>query len=72
MGPFKKYVTFMMRFFNSFTCVTLCQLHSITFLVLLFYSLKITNSRIRENKIFCMYGCFSVLWYIKEVRKSHI
>ena len=46
-------------------CVTLCQFYSISSPFLLIKTKKIWN-----EKIFCMYGCFSIS-YIKEV-KYHI
>ena len=64
--PFKKYVTCIMAFFIPLTCVTLFQFYSITSVV---FSLKTTNYGMREEKIFCIYGCFSVSCYIKGGRK---
>ena len=47
--------------------------HFVNFTLLppLCYSLKITNCRMREKEIFCMYDCFSISRCIKGGRKSH-
>ena len=67
MGTFKKYVACMMALFIPFTCVTLCQLYSITSPVLL----KISNYGMRKTKIFCIYGYFLISRFIKGGRKLH-
>lgn len=46
MGPFKKYVIFIMGFFIPFTCVTLCQFHFVTSPVLFSRNIKLWNKRI--------------------------
>ena len=61
MGLFKKYVTCTMTFFTPFTFVKPCQFKPITSHVLFIYGIK-------EKKIFCIYGCFSVSRYAKEVK----
>ena len=35
------------------------------------YSPKMKNYGVREKKIFCIYGCFSISRYIKGGRKRH-
>ena len=65
MGKLKKYGSYIITFFVSFICVTLCQPYSITSLVLL----KISNCGIRKMMIFCTYDCFNVPHYIKGGRK---
>ena len=58
--------------YYPFTQVTLCQFYSFTFPVKGFSSLKIRNYGMREKKIFCIIGCFSVSRYIKGGRKSYL
>ena len=65
MRPFKKYVTSIIAFSTWFTFV------NFTLPLPLCYSLKIRNYRMREKKIFCIYGCFSLSRYIKGGR-NHI
>ena len=54
-----------------FRLIQLCH----TLLILLYHfpcvipQSSLRNYRMRENKIFCTYGCFSVLRYIKGGRK---
>ena len=50
-----------------------CHLYNVNFTLSppLCYSLKITNYGLREKKIFCINGCFSVSRYVKGGRKSH-
>ena len=69
MGPYKKCVFCIMTFF-----IHSPQLHFVSFILYppLCYSLKITNYGMREKKIFCIYGCFSVSSYIKGCRRSHL
>ena len=66
MGTFKKYVTYIMTLFIPFTCVTLCQLYSITSPMLL----KVSNYGIRKINIFSIYLTASKYYVIsKEVEK---
>ena len=65
--PFKTYVTCIMAFSLPLTSVKLSQFYSITFFVLFTKNNKL---RIKEKKIFCIHGCFSVSRYIKGGRKS--
>ena len=67
MGPFKKYVSCIMAIFTPFDFVTLLIL-LYHFLCVIHYVL-LGNGRMREEKIFCIYGCFSVSRYVKEGRK---
>ena len=67
MSTSTKYVTSIIEFFIPFTCVTLFQLCSISYPVLL----KTANYGLRTMKIFCIYGYFSESRYIKEHRKLH-
>ena len=67
MRPFKKYVTSIMVFFTPLTFVKLIKF----FLSLpLSYSIKTRSYGMKEKKIFCIYGWFSVSRYIEEGRKS--
>ena len=50
MGPFKKYVTCIVAIFTPFNFATLCW--------------EKRSYWMRGNKIFCIYGCFSVSSYI--------
>ena len=66
-GDIKKVCHLHNDIFYSIQLVTLCQLYSITFPVLL----KISNYGMRKMKTFCKYGCFSISHYIKGGRKLH-
>ena len=59
----------VMAFFTQFSLVTLCQFHSNTSPLLFVTSLR--NYRMREKKIFCIYGSFNVSHYYKVGKKSH-
>ena len=67
MGTLKQFVIYIMKFFIPFTCVTLCQLYSITSSVLW----KVSNYGMRKIENFCIHCCFSETHYIKGGRKSN-
>ena len=58
MGPFKKYITCIITYFNPFILVTVCQFYSVPSLVL--FNKNEKNYGIKEKKLFCIYGCFIV------------
>ena len=62
MGPFEKYVTCIMAFFIPSIWVTLYQVYSFTSPVLF------TKQWTERKEDFFIYGCFSVLRYINEVK----
>ena len=51
-------------FFTPFNFFTLCQSNLYTTFPVLFTKLSLANCRMRENKTFCIYCCFSVSRYI--------
>ena len=65
MSSFKRYVTCIMSlaFFILFTCVALCQFYLFMSHVLFPKYDKLWNER--KQDCFFLYGCFSVLRYIK-------
>ena len=61
------------RFHNSILTPHSSLSNSVLLLSLpLCYSLKIRNYRIREKKIFCIYGCFSAYVISKEVENPSL